>query len=167
MAAPTRARQGLAAALVAIAVKRGGHHDAASGMADLNVADGDVGDFTTRAYTESAALALILGPKKKGIPILGESSPRVFHEIPVDEDANRILEFEVVLDHERITGGAPDVGIVARHPLPGLPEMIVEDFDVRRSRLGRAPAKQNAFARGFDEIVSNLEGTILVVAHSA
>src|ERR1035438_10162716 len=167
MDAPTRSRQGLAFALRAIAADGGGHHDTASGMTNLYVADGDVGDFTARTYMAAVGRPLILGAEKNGIPSLRETAPGVLHQIPIDQNANRIFELKVILHDKGVAVRPADEGRVARHPLPGLPKVIAQDFDVGRGRLRRAAAKQNAFARRFDEIVLNLERAILVVTHSA
>ena len=98
---------------------------------------------------------------------MAEASPGVFHKIRLDQHANRILEFKVILDDEGISVRSADEVRVARHPLPRFPEVIVQDLDVGGGHGGRTAAEHDGLARGFQEIVLDLEGTILGVADAS
>ena len=135
-------------------------------MRDVYIPDRDVGHLAQRTNV-SARGGLILGGEQNAEAGLAEASPAVFHKIRLDKHANRILEFKVILDDEGMAVRSADEVRVARHPLPRFPEVIVQDFDVGGGQGGRSAAKQDGLARGFQEIVLDLEGTILGVADAS
>src|SRR5271169_99958 len=164
MYAPAGARQRLGSAVSAAVAEGRGHLDSASAMRDVRKADCDVGYLTQRANVLAAWLVLIFWGEYNAVTGLAETSPAVFHEIPLDLHTDRILQFEVILHDKGIAVRAADEGLVALHPLPRLPEVIVQDLDVGRGQDGRSAAEQNSFTGGLQEIVLDQERTILGVA---
>src|ERR1035441_2204507 len=61
-------------------------------------ADGYVVDAAERAF-----IRLVLGGQEDGISGLAESAPAVIEEISLEQDADRALELEVVLDDVRVS----------------------------------------------------------------
>src|SRR4029077_8070193 len=135
-------------------------------MRDTHIADGDVGHLTQRTDEgpEPALGGLIPGGEHNAVTGLAEASPAVFHNIRLDQHANRILEFKVILDDEGMTVRSANEVRAAGHPLPRLPEVIVQDLDVGWGEGGRSATEQDGLARGFQKIALNLEGAILGVA---
>src|SRR5580698_7817529 len=109
---------------------------------------------------------LVLRREQNAIAALTEAAPNVFHEIGIDQDAHRVLQFQMILNNEGMAVRSADEWRVARLPLPGLPEMIAQDFDIGRGRRGATAAKHDALAGRFQKIVLNQEGTILRVAYA-
>src|SRR5258707_4216249 len=109
-------------------------------MRDVHITDCHIGHLTPRTNVRVAPM-LVLGSKQNAVTTLRKTSPVVFHQIRVDQNADRILEFQVVLDDEGSTICSADEVRITWHPLPGLPKMIVQDFDIARRSSGRASAK--------------------------
>ena len=95
----------------------GRHLDSASGMRDAYIADGDVGHLTHRTNVSAAHGVLVLGGQQNAKASLAEASPAVFHKICLDQHANRILEFQVILDDKWIAIGSPNEVRVPLHPI--------------------------------------------------
>src|SRR6202521_2411085 len=136
-------------------------------MRDAYIADGDVGYLTKRTNVSAAQGVLILGGEQNGIAGLAEASPGVLHEIRLNQHANRIFEFQVILDDERIAIRSADEVRTALHPLPRLPEVIVQDFNVGGGQGSLSTAEHDGLTRGLQEIVLDLEGARRVVAVAA
>src|SRR6266851_1961157 len=99
-------------------------------MRDVYIADRDVGHLTERTNVSAARSVLVLGGEQNAVTGLAEATPAIFHEIRLDEHANRILQLQVILDDEGIAVRSADEAGVAFHPLPRFPEVIVQDLDV-------------------------------------
>ena len=79
-------------------------------------------------------------------------TPRVFHDVPLDQNPFRILEFKQILDDEFLA----DEIRSTRLPAEGLEEVVAANFDVRGDLRSRCPAKQHVFRRRLEIIVHNL-----------
>src|SRR5208282_4452313 len=112
-------------------------------MRDVYIADRDVGHLTQRTDVSALRGVLVLGSEQNGGAVLAEASPVVFHEIRIDQHANRILEFQVILDDKGMAVRSADETRVARHPLPGLPEVVADDLNVGRRQVSRSAAEQD------------------------
>ena len=104
---------------------------------------------------------LVFGSQQNAVAGLAEPSPAVFHQVRLDQHANRILEFQVVLDHERMPVSSANERSVAWHPLPRLPEVIELDGDVGRVMVAGPPPNMMASAEASRKLSCDLEGTIL------
>src|ERR1700675_1857095 len=122
-------------------------------MRDAYIADGDVGDLTQRTNVGATVSVLIFGGEQNAIAGLAEASPGVLHEIRLDQHANRIFDFQVILDDERIAIRSADEVRTALHPLPRLPEVIVQDFNVGGGQGRPSTAEHDGLPRGLPEIV--------------
>src|SRR5208282_3849739 len=151
----------------AVPGERSCHPDSASGMRNLRITDGDVSHLTQRAYIAAACDVLVFGGEQNAITMLTEASPVVFHEIRFDQHANRILEFQVILNDEGIASGSANKIRTAWHPLPRLPEVIAGDRDVGGAQRSRAAAEHDALGRGFEKVILDFEGTVLSIADAS
>src|ERR1039458_3896077 len=144
----------------------GYHRDSACGMGDVIIADGNVGHLTHRTGIRAGpySYVLVLGGEQNSIAGLAEASPVILHEIRFNQYANRILEFDVILDDEGMAVWSADEVRVALHPLPRGPEVGANNLEVGRRRSRRSAAEHDRLARGFQEVILNLERTVLGVA---
>src|SRR5580698_4851468 len=104
---------------------------------------------------------LVLRREQNAIAALTEAAPNVFHEIGIDQDAHRVLQFQMILNNEGMAVRSAD-----KWSVPGLPEMIAQNFDIGRGRGGAASAEHDALAGGFQKVVLNQEGTVLSIAYA-
>src|SRR6266436_7100166 len=136
-------------------------------MRNVYIADRDVGHLTQRTNVSAAWGVLVLGGEQNSVTGLAEATPAIFHKILLDQHANRILQLQVILDDEGIAVRSADEAGVAFHPLPRFPEVIVQDLDVGGGASGGSAAKHDGVARGFQEVVLDLEGAIMGVADAS
>src|SRR5437762_3215569 len=107
---------------------------------------------------------LILGSQQNRGAGLGEATPGVFEDVRFEQDPLSILKFKVVLHNEGIAVGPSDIPRLTFHPDDGLEHVIAPNLDVGRGHRGGTASKENAFARGLEEVIDNLEGSCGLVA---
>src|ERR1035438_5438807 len=109
-------------------------------MADHNVTNRDVRDLAVRTDVR-AATSLVLGSQQDGKAHLSETTPRVLHNVAIDQDALRVFQFEEIFDNKWIPVCSTHVSGLPFHPSQRLEHMIVANLDVSRRRSCRASAE--------------------------
>src|SRR5262249_38802464 len=77
------------------------HLQAAAHVADLRVANRNIGDFAERTDVGGAD-GLVLRTDDHPESGLGEPAPGIFQNVAFEENALRVLQFEQVLDNKRL-----------------------------------------------------------------
>lgn len=135
-------------------------------MRNVNITDGHVRHLANGTNIGAIRIVLVLGSEQNGVTGLAEASPEVLREVAVNQHSYRILEFDVILDDERIAVCSSDKRRAPLHPLPWLPEVVAEDLDIGWSLGGRSAAEQDLLTRGFQEVILDQVRTVLSIAES-
>src|ERR1035438_9868290 len=109
-------------------------------MADHNVTNRDVRDLAVRTDVR-AATSLVLGSQQDGKAHLRETTPRVLHNVAIDQDALRVFQFEEIFDNKWIPVCSTHVSGLPFHPGQRLEHVILSDLNISGCGSCRASAK--------------------------
>ena len=117
-----------------------------AGVADLVIADGDIGYGTTGTEIGSVRPRLTLRRQKDRITALTETAPVILENITLHQDADAIFQLEMVLYHKWIAVGTAHISCLSLLPSHGLEEMVAADLDISWCDCCIAAAEQNVFS---------------------
>src|SRR4029077_16539132 len=99
-------------------------------MADHHVANCDVRDLAVGTEISPVAAGLILRGQQDGEAHLRETTPRVLHNIAIEQDALRVFQFEEILDDEWISVLSAHVSGLSFHPCQRLEHVVTPNLDI-------------------------------------
>src|SRR5436309_2052383 len=98
-------------------------------MADPDVTDCHIRDLACRAKIQLAR-SLVFGSQQDGKAHLRKSTPRVLHDIAIEQDPLRVLQLEQILDDKWIPVRPAHVTGLPLHPDQWLEHVVAANLDV-------------------------------------